>query len=448
MQVVLVVGITWIGVAAKQGPSHVAFWVMGILLYYLPLMGVIVYLSRLMPLEGGVYQWAKLGLGPFFGFLTAWNLFAFTLVIFGGSGIVVAASLAYALGPPAAWMASSGWLITLLNTAVFGLVVWVNIRGFHVGKWISNAAGAMTVGIFAALILLLLVRPGHPQPGAGAAFSLAAPAVTLFSVNLFSKIAFSALGGLEQVAVFAGESKNPGRSIARSVWLAAPLIAALYILGTGAVLAYIPPGKVDLTAPIPQTLSAALGTHRTLAWIGGLAIACLTAGYIGQTIVCVAEAARLPMVAGWDGLIPAWFTELHPRYRTPWRSIWFVVLCCLAFGLFSLLGAGQQEAYQILQGTSCGCLGIYYLVLFAIPLCGTRNFSSQPSIALRVAATSGMAVTILATVLQMFPIVDVARPFVFGAKVALTVALLNAAAVALYLRGRRAGERREAVSTR
>src|SRR5262249_37788836 len=152
------------------------------------------------------------------------------------------------------------------------------------------------------------------------------------------------------------------QSIARSVWLAAPVIALLYIFATGSALYYTPPEKVDLTAPIPQVLTAALGSYGTLAWIGGLTIALLTASYIGQTIVWVAEAARLPMVAGWDGLIPARFTELHSRYRTPWRSITFVVLCCVAFGALSLLGAGQQEAYQILQAASCGCLGIYYVV--------------------------------------------------------------------------------------
>ncbi len=42
------------------------------------------------------------------------------------------------------------------------------------------------------------------------------PALTLFSMNLFTKFAFNALSGLEQVAVFAGVTRNPGKTIMRS----------------------------------------------------------------------------------------------------------------------------------------------------------------------------------------------------------------------------------------
>src|ERR1019366_6971398 len=85
------------------------------------------------------------------------------------------------------------------------------------------------------------------------------PALTLFSVNIFTKIAFNALSGLEQVAVFAGETRDAGKTIMRSAWIAAPLIAIIYILMTGSMLAYIPAAKVDLTGPIPQLLSVAFG---------------------------------------------------------------------------------------------------------------------------------------------------------------------------------------------
>ena len=37
------------------------FWLLAILTFYLPLAAVVICLNRLMPLEGGLYQWAKLG---------------------------------------------------------------------------------------------------------------------------------------------------------------------------------------------------------------------------------------------------------------------------------------------------------------------------------------------------------------------------------------------------
>src|SRR3954453_14218749 len=60
-QILFVVGLSWVGTAAKLGPAHVTFWLLAIVLFYLPSAVVVTYLNGLMPLEGGLYQWAKLG---------------------------------------------------------------------------------------------------------------------------------------------------------------------------------------------------------------------------------------------------------------------------------------------------------------------------------------------------------------------------------------------------
>src|SRR6195256_5123053 len=78
-QVLFIVGLPWIGVAARQGPSHVVLWLLAMLFFYLPSAAVI-YLNRIMPLEGGLYQWAKLGFNPLLGFLVAWNLWLFAIL--------------------------------------------------------------------------------------------------------------------------------------------------------------------------------------------------------------------------------------------------------------------------------------------------------------------------------------------------------------------------------
>src|SRR3979490_730078 len=67
-QILFIVGLAWIGVAGKLGPSHVVFWLVAIVLFYLPSAAVVIYLNRLMPLEGGLYQWAKLGFNQTIGF--------------------------------------------------------------------------------------------------------------------------------------------------------------------------------------------------------------------------------------------------------------------------------------------------------------------------------------------------------------------------------------------
>src|SRR3954469_11753568 len=73
-QILFIIGLPWVGVAAKQGPAHVVLWLAAIVLFYLPSAAVVIHLNRAMPLEGGLYQWAKLGFNELTGFMVAWNL--------------------------------------------------------------------------------------------------------------------------------------------------------------------------------------------------------------------------------------------------------------------------------------------------------------------------------------------------------------------------------------
>src|SRR4051812_538328 len=73
-QVVFVVGTIWVGHAAKLGTDQNVFWILAIITFYVPLAAAVIFLNRLMPLEGGLYQWAKLAFNDFVAFLVAWNL--------------------------------------------------------------------------------------------------------------------------------------------------------------------------------------------------------------------------------------------------------------------------------------------------------------------------------------------------------------------------------------
>ncbi len=88
-QIVFVVGTSWVGTAAKLGPSQTVYWLLAILLFYLPVAAVVIYLNRIMPLEGGLYQWAKFGFNDFAGFMVAWNLWLLGIVVMAGTGLVV-----------------------------------------------------------------------------------------------------------------------------------------------------------------------------------------------------------------------------------------------------------------------------------------------------------------------------------------------------------------------
>jgi amino acid transporter len=348
---------------------------------------------------------------------------------------VVANNLSYVFGPRAAWMSGSKPLILACSVVFFALVYWVNVRGLHLARWVTGAGGALVMGLYLLIIGLLGWRLLRGQPMAQAPFALALPAVSLVTINLFSKIAFNALSGFEQVAIFAGECHTPERNIARSVWIAGPGIAVLYILGTCALLAYTPQERIDLIAPIAQILGASLGSSSLVAALSSGAIVALLFAYFTQTVACVAQVSRLPMVAGWDGLLPEWFSQLHPRFRTPVRSLGLAVGACVVLGAASLFQVGEQEANQILVGAGMACCGMYYLTMFAVVVRGKWSGDERAPWWLRFAVCAAGGVTALAVALDVVPIVEVARPVLFGVKVGGAVAAINAAGMWVYWRG-------------
>ncbi|PYK75717.1 MAG: hypothetical protein DME39_03415, partial [Verrucomicrobia bacterium] len=103
-QILFVVGSSWVGAAAKLGQAHLFFWLLAILLFYIPQAAVVIYLSNRMPLEGGIYQWAKLGFNEFAGFIVAWNLWLLSITVIALGGMFITTNISYAIGPGAAWM--------------------------------------------------------------------------------------------------------------------------------------------------------------------------------------------------------------------------------------------------------------------------------------------------------------------------------------------------------
>jgi amino acid transporter len=432
-QVLFIVGLPWIGVAAKQGPSHVVLWLLAMLFFYLPSAVVVIYLNRIMPLEGGLYQWAKLGFNELLGFLVAWNLWLFAILNTSEIGLQVTQYLRYILGPSSEGLTNSRWFIGLISLALIGMLVLLTTVGLGIGKWVHKAGGVLMIATFFAILILPWPSVAHGSLPAYHPLAIEMPVVSIMSLNLLGKMGFGALGGFEYVAIHAGECRDPVRSIRRSVALAAPVIAGMFILGTSSVLALIPRDQIDLIAPIPQVLSEGFRSLELVVPIATLTIVALLGIRIAQSSVMFAGNTRLPMVAGWDRLLPGWFTRLHARYRTPVNSILFVGAATLALGLVGLIGVGKQEAFQLLWNASGVFYALTYLVMFAIPLFGLRGVQPRPPLWLRICALSGLLMTVLYVALSIVPIIQVESRLLFGLKISGLIAVTNVLGLGIYL---------------
>ena len=373
-QILFIVGLTWIGVAGKLGPSHVVFWLAALALFYLPSAAVVMYLNQLMPLEGGLYQWAKLGFNETVGFMLAWNLWLYVIVNTSEIGLQSATYLSYALGPSAAWMTTSSWFVALATAVILsadGRGVDDRALGGQVGAQRGRRDDAHHLRRASRCCLVIGLLTGHLREYHP--FRTSVPTFSLFNLNILGKMGFGALGGFEYVAILAGETRSPARSVGRSVVIAAPIIALMFVLGTSTVVAYIPTDDIDLVGPLPQVLRVGIRPVRhSLSQLVTIAILMTLAMRVAQTSVSFTAVTRLPMVAGWDRLLPAWFSRLHARYQTPVNSIALVAACAFGIALLSLIGVGQAEAFQLLFNAGGMFYALTYVVMFAIPIFGLR----------------------------------------------------------------------------
>ncbi len=433
-QILYVVGLSWVGAAAKLGRAQIPFWLAAMALFYLPQAAVVIHLSRRLPLEGGLYQWAKLTLGGGVAFLVAWNLWLYAIVLLGGLGLTVANAIIYAVGPSAQFLSGNHVYIGAVSGAIIGGLAVVSILGLGVAKWVHNVGAVLLLTAFALLIVLPIVDVARGTLRSYDPVAMTVPTLTLLNLNIFGKLAVGGLSGFEYVAVLAGEARDPGRTIGRSVLVAAPIIALMFILGTSAVQALVPQDRIDLVGPIPQAFRLGLGSWGAVAILVPFAVGAVSARAVANSSVLFTATTRMPMVAGWDSLMPAWFARLHPRYRTPINSIVFIAVCAISFAVLGMTNVGEQEAFQLIDSAAGIFYALTYLALFAVPLIGGRSSRTDAPVWLRVAAVAGLATTVLYVVLSVVPIVAVVSRLAFALKISIVVLGANAAGLTLYLR--------------
>jgi glutamate:GABA antiporter len=436
-QILYVVGTTWVGVAAGLGHAQVVMWIGAMLLFNVPMAASVIALNRLMPLEGGLYVWAREAFGDIGGFVTAWNIWVYGIAVTATILYETPSAIAYLLGPRAQWLPNSHWASTAMISVLVLAVMSAALRGLGVGKWIHDIGGTAMLVVFAMLILLPLWGWIQHVPMQWEPLRVTAPPADLRTLALFGQMMFGALCGLEYVAILAGECKDPERTIGQSVWIAAPIICIMFILGTGSVEAFVPKGQINFIAPIPQTLRAALGNTGLGNLLAVLAIGLVEVRLLSAASLVFTGVTRLPMTAGWDRLVPSWFSRLHPRWRTPTNSILFTGTLVLLMLLAASAGVHAQEAFQLLENASITHYAVAYLAMFAIPLVGMGTLRRRLPVWLKWTSAVGLASTAFSLLIVVYPFVHVVNARVYALKIGGTLVVSNLIALAFYAIRRR-----------
>ncbi len=385
-----VLGPRWIAAAAHNGASSISLWILAAVGFFLPSALVINELSSRFPEEGGLYVWSKEAFGDFHGFVAGWTYWIYTVFYFPGLLVASAAMGGYMAGSGGTSLAQNRTFLLAGSFILLGVAVYLNIIGLNVGKWLQNAGG---VGTYIPLLILTgLAAVLCFRHGSATQFTWAnmLPHWSWDTVNFWSQIAF-AFTGLELVSAMSQEVKDPRRTLPRAVIGSGVLIAAIYIMGTVAVLALLPDAQVDAKSGVFQAITLG-STALRIGFVGVLAAMLVSVGNAGGVGSTVAGIARVPFVVGIDRYLPEAFGKIHPRWKTPHISILVQAVISGAILLFSQINETMRGAYQFLVDAAIILYFIPFLYMYAaaIKLAGRKDRWENPQAVLIPGGKAGV----------------------------------------------------------
>lgn len=439
--VVTGISLRWIATAASIGPSSLAIWGGAWLLFYLPLALSVIELSSRYPAEGGLYVWARQAFGDRAGFLAAWLYWNSNLPYFPTVLYFAASNLLF-LRP--GWREQSHNEIYFFWFTVGAMVVLtlLNLVGLNIAKWTYNV-GALAMWIPAVMVVVMgVVAWAHYGAANSFAWRAMLPSLRLKDVRFWSTIVF-ALGGCEAAAFLGGEVKDARKNLPRGLLVAGTTVAFCYIMGTLCVLLALPSGEVSILDGLTQAI------EKTALRLGVPGVT-LTAAFlialsnIGAAAAFLAAAARLPFVAGMDGLLPAAFGKIHPRWGTPWVGVLSQGVFGVAYVVLGQTGTTVHGAYQILVDISVITYMLPYLFVFAA-LFRVQGMTAEEGVlrvpggkkVARFVAVVGFLTATLAIVISLIPPEGEARPWLAVLKVVGSSLMVIGVGMGLYAVGKR-----------
>jgi glutamate:GABA antiporter len=431
----------WAATGAAAGPASLLVWVAGALVMLLPLSVCVVFLASRYPDEGGLYVWSKRAFGPFAGFMSGWTYWTANLPYFPTLLYFSAGSALFWSGNGELAAHASPAYFVAFSMAALGVAVALNLRGIKRATWLNNA-GALARWL-GTILLVVLGLATWWRFGAATTFNrhTLVPSLHLTAVIFWATIAFAFIGP-EAVGFMGGEIRDPRRTVPRALAMAAPMIVAIYMLGTVSVLLAIPPERTNALYGVVDAISSS-AARLSLGWLIPLGVACVVLDRLGSVCLWLGAVARIPFVAGIDHYLPESFARVHPRYGSPTVAIWTQAALTAAFICLGQAGTSVRGAYSVLIEMMVAASFLPFLPLFgaAIKLSGAAPLAGEvriPGGRLTVVAMGslGLATTLGAIALAFVPPQGEDNPALAVLKVTAVTVLVLLAGAAVYLSGR------------
>ena len=339
--------------------------------------------ASMIPIAGSAYTYSYATMGEFVAWIIGWDL---VLEYAVGAATVAIAWSEYAnrvLGfvgmeipyqfyhsPFETSADGVQGIINIPAVFILALLSGLLIRGIQESAWVNNLIVILKVSIVILVIIIGwgFINPANHTPFIPAATTYTTPqGVThayggLMGILGAAGVVFFAFIGFDAVSTAAQETKNPRRDMPIGILGSLAICTVLYVL-----FSYVLSGVATVedfrTQGREASVAFAITTYMTgYNWLSQFVTVAILAGFSSVILVMLLGQSRVFYSMSRDGLVPSVFSDVHPRFRTPWKSNIIFFFFTAAFGAF-VPGdvVGEMTSIGTLFAFSLVCAGVWIM---------------------------------------------------------------------------------------
>ena len=347
---------------AIYGWSCIGWYIIGAILFLIPISLAGAELATGWPEGGGVYAWVKQAFGEKGGFTALFCEWSNNLVWFPTVLSFIASTLAFALTPA---LANNPWYMF----SVMMIAFWGTTAIAYFGEEASTKFGNIGVIIGSIIPSILIILLGVWWIGSGQSLVIPhltlgamVPTIDLSTLPFFATIILL-FAGMEMAGFHALETKNPQKDFPMAMALSAAIIVVCTVLATLAIAVVIPANQLNLASGVMQAIQYFFNAAQIPWLVAPMAVLITIGGVVSLAAWLIGPAKGLGIVAE-EGNMPPLFDRTN-KYGAPVA----VLLIQAAIGsLISLLYVflpSVNQAYWILSAMTVELLCIVYILVFA-----------------------------------------------------------------------------------